>query len=178
MLKLEILCQFFVCHLMVTSIYQNFVVFRSVSCPTDSHIPYQIKALMVFVTFFIIIMCSKVTKKHAHQKHLKPRSNFVRSVNLVHLYRDLLLIANFCSSLIDFWLKVNSVVICGTLKVIFNCWIEEKQFHRSNFARFWVTYWFEEQYVFFPSKANLKAVIRVFFLVDFERTEEFEPHDK
>ena len=149
MLKLEILCQFFVCHLMVTSIYQNFVVFRSVSCPTDSHIPYQIKALMVFVTFFIIIMCSKVTKKHAHQKHLKPRSNVVRSVNLVHLYRDLVLIANFHSSLIDFLLKVNSVIIWGTLKVIFNCWIEENQFHRSKFAKFQVTF-FLRLLFFFP----------------------------
>ena len=77
--------------------------------------------------FFIIIICRKVPKKQAVYKDLKPISTFVRwSVNLVHLYRDLVLIRNFQSSLIDFMLKVNSVIIWETLKVIFNWWVEEK----------------------------------------------------
>ena len=56
---------FFVCLFIVTLIYQNFVVLRAFSCVTDSDIPYQIKALVVCVMFFIIIMCRKVTKKQA-----------------------------------------------------------------------------------------------------------------
>ena len=120
---------------MVTFIYHNFVVLTAVSCPTYSGIPYQVKALVVCVMFFIIIMCRKVTKKQAHWKHLKPRSVFVRSINLAYLYCDLVLITNLQSSLIDFMLKVNCVIIWGTLKVIFNCWIQEKYFHTSKFPK-------------------------------------------
>ena len=51
---------------MVTLTYQNFVVLTAVSCAIDSDIPYQVKALVVRASFFIIIMCRKVTKKQAH----------------------------------------------------------------------------------------------------------------
>ena len=110
----------------MVTIYQNFVVLTAVSCATNSDVPDQVKAFLVCVMFFIIIVCGKVTKKQAHWKHLKSRSNFVGSINLVHLYFHLVLITNFQSSWIEFMLKVNSVIIWETLKVIFNCWIEEK----------------------------------------------------
>ena len=102
LLNLEISCLFFVCLFMVTLIYHNFVVLTAVICATNSDVPDQIKPLVICVAFFIIIVCRKVTKKQILKKHLKPSSNFVRSVNLVHLYRDLALITNFQSSLIDF----------------------------------------------------------------------------
>ena len=51
---------------MVTLIYQNFVVVTAVSCATGSDVPDQLKALAVSVTFFIIIISRKVTKKQAH----------------------------------------------------------------------------------------------------------------
>ena len=71
------------------------------------------------------MMFRKVIKKQAHCKH-KPRSNCVRSINLVHLYHDLVFITNFQSSLINFILKVKYVIVCGAVKVIFICYILEK----------------------------------------------------
>ena len=143
MLKLEISWQFFLCLFMVTLIYKNVLVITAFSCATNSYVHYLIKVLMICVTFIITIMCRKVTKKQAHQKYIKSRSNCVRSINLIQLYHDFVLITNLQSPLINCILKVKYVIICGTLKVIFICWIEEKQIHRSKFAKFQVTLLFK-----------------------------------
>ena len=59
-------------------------------------------------------------------RNIKPRSDCVMSINLIHLYRDLVMIRNLQSSLIYFILKVKYIIVCGALKVIFICWMEEK----------------------------------------------------
>ena len=113
-------------HLSGNSDISEFLVVIAVGCGEICYVSYLINDLVFCIKFLINIMFRKVIKKEQHYERIKARPNSVMSFNLVQCHLDLVLIRNLQSSSIYFILKDKYVNVCGTLKVVFICWKEEK----------------------------------------------------